>query len=60
MSDQDNGSQGQLFSDAAVGAPAYDEVDNDLVGYRGPTACAAALCGRRAVGAPPPPRRGLS
>ena len=42
MSDQDNGSQGQLFSDAAVGAPAYDEVDTDLVGYRGPTACAAA------------------
>ena len=42
MSDQSNGSQGQLFSDAAVGAPAYDEVDTDLVGYRGPTACAAA------------------
>ena len=42
MSDQDQGSQGQLFSDAAVGAPAYDEVDTDLVGYRGPTACAAA------------------
>ena len=42
MSDQDKGSQGQLFSDAAVGAPAYDEVDTDLVGYRGPTACAAA------------------
>ena len=42
MSDQNNGSQGQLFSDAAVGAPAYDEVDTDLVGYRGPTACAAA------------------
>ena len=42
MSDQSNGSQGQLFSDAAVGAPAYDEVDNDHVGYRGPTACAAA------------------
>ena len=42
MSDQDNGSQGQLFSDAAVGAPAYDEVDTDLVGYRGPTACSAA------------------
>ena len=37
MSDQSNGSQGQLFSDAAVGAPAYDEVDTDLVGYRGPT-----------------------
>ncbi len=49
MSDADNGSrafgegsQGQLFSDAAVGAPTYDEVDSDLVGYRGPTACAAA------------------
>jgi DNA-binding transcriptional MerR regulator len=43
VSDQTNGgSQGQLFSDAAVGAPAYDEVDTDLVGYRGPTACAAA------------------
>ena len=42
MSDQSSGSQGQLFSDAAVGAPSYDEVDNDLVGYRGPTACAAA------------------
>ena len=42
MSDQSNGSQGQLFSDAAVGAPRYDEVDTDLVGYRGPTACAAA------------------
>ena len=42
MSDQSNGSQGQLFSDAAVGAPPYDEVDTDLVGYRGPTACAAA------------------
>ena len=42
MSDAGNGSQGQLFSDAAVGAPSYDEVDNDLVGYRGPTACAAA------------------
>ena len=42
MSDQSNGSQGQLFSDAAVGAPSYDEVDTDLVGYRGPTACAAA------------------
>ena len=39
VSDQSNGSQGQLFSDAAVGAPAYDEVDTDLVGYRGPTAC---------------------
>jgi DNA-binding transcriptional MerR regulator len=36
------GSQGQLFSDAAVGAPTYDDVDSDLVGYRGPTACAAA------------------
>ena len=44
MSDQGTGpdSQGQLFSDAAVGAPAYDEVDTELVGYRGPTACAAA------------------
>ena len=42
MSDSTNGSQGQLFSDAAVGAPSYDEVDTDLVGYRGPTACAAA------------------
>src|SRR5680860_1236964 len=42
VSDQSNGSQGQLFSDAAVGAPAYDEVDTDLVGSRGPTACAAA------------------
>ena len=42
MSDQDNGSQGQLFSDAAVGAPSYDDVDSDAVGYRGPTACAAA------------------
>ena len=42
MSDQSEGSQGQLFSDAAVGAPSYDEVDTDLVGYRGPTACAAA------------------
>ncbi|WP_369134969.1 MerR family transcriptional regulator [Modestobacter sp. I12A-02662] len=31
-----------MFSDAAVGAPTYDEVDSDLVGYRGPTACAAA------------------
>jgi DNA-binding transcriptional MerR regulator len=42
VSDQSTGSQGQLFSDAAVGAPRYDEVDTDLVGYRGPTACAAA------------------
>jgi DNA-binding transcriptional MerR regulator len=42
VSDQSKGSQGQLFSDAAVGAPSYDEVDTDLVGYRGPTACAAA------------------
>jgi DNA-binding transcriptional MerR regulator len=42
VSDQSKGSQGQLFSDAAVGAPSYDEVDSDLVGYRGPTACAAA------------------
>ena len=40
MSDQSNGSQGQLFSDAAVGAPSYDDVDTDRVGYRGPTACA--------------------
>ena len=36
------GAQGQLFSDEAVGAPAYDDVDNDDVGYRGPTACSAA------------------
>jgi DNA-binding transcriptional MerR regulator len=42
VSDQSNGSQGQLFSDAAIGAPSYDDVDTDLVGYRGPTACAAA------------------
>jgi DNA-binding transcriptional MerR regulator len=42
VSDSTNGSQGQLFSDAAVGAPSYDDVDTDLVGYRGPTACAAA------------------
>ena len=42
MSDSSNGSQGQLFSDAAVCAPSYDEVDTELVGYRGPTACAAA------------------
>jgi DNA-binding transcriptional MerR regulator len=42
VSDQSTGSQGQLFSDAAVGAPSYDEIDTDLVGYRGPTACAAA------------------
>jgi DNA-binding transcriptional MerR regulator len=42
VSDQDNGSQGQLFSDAAVGAPSYEDVDSDAVGYRGPTACAAA------------------
>jgi DNA-binding transcriptional MerR regulator len=43
VSDQSNGgSQGQLFSDAAVGAPSYDDIDTDLVGYRGPTACAAA------------------
>src|SRR3979409_2048007 len=42
VSDQSNGSQGQLFSDAAVGAPRYDEVDTDAVGYRGPTACSAA------------------
>ena len=41
MSDQSDGSQGQLFSDAAVVAPAYDEVDTDLVGYRGPM-CRAA------------------
>ena len=47
MSDQGNGVQsqgvqGQLFSDAAVGAPSYDDIDTDVVGYRGPTACAAA------------------
>ena len=42
MSDHHDGSQGQLFSDAAVGVPSYDEVDTDVVGYRGPTACAAA------------------
>jgi DNA-binding transcriptional MerR regulator len=42
VSDQSDGSQGQLFSDAAVGAPSYEDVDTDLVGYRGPTACAAA------------------
>jgi DNA-binding transcriptional MerR regulator len=42
VSDQSEGSQGQLFSDAAVGATDYDEVDSDRVGYRGPTACAAA------------------
>jgi DNA-binding transcriptional MerR regulator len=42
VSDQSNGSQGQLFSDAAVGAPSYEDIDTDLVGYRGPTACAAA------------------
>jgi DNA-binding transcriptional MerR regulator len=42
VSDQSEGSQGQLFSDAAVGVTDYDEVDSDLVGYRGPTACAAA------------------
>jgi DNA-binding transcriptional MerR regulator len=42
VSDQDNGSQGQLFSDAAVGAPSYDDVDSESVGYRGPTACSAA------------------
>jgi DNA-binding transcriptional MerR regulator len=42
VSDQDNGSQGQLFSDSAVGAPSYDDVDSESVGYRGPTACAAA------------------
>jgi DNA-binding transcriptional MerR regulator len=36
------GVQGQLFSDAAVGAPSYDDIDTDVVGYRGPTACAAA------------------
>ena len=34
--------QGQLFSDAAVGAPSYEDVDNEDVGYRGPTACSAA------------------
>jgi DNA-binding transcriptional MerR regulator len=42
VSDEGHGAQGQLFSDRAVGAPAYDEVDNDAVGYRGPTACSAA------------------
>jgi DNA-binding transcriptional MerR regulator len=42
VSDQSTGSQGQLFSDAAVGVPSYEDVDTDLVGYRGPTACAAA------------------
>ena len=42
MSDQSNGSQGQLFSDAAVGALSSDDVDSESVGYRGPTACAAA------------------
>ena len=42
MSDEHRGAQGQLFSDAAVGAPRYDEVDTDSVGYRGPTACSAA------------------
>jgi DNA-binding transcriptional MerR regulator len=42
MSDHRNGAQGQLFTDAAVGVPSYDDVDTDRVGYRGPTACAAA------------------
>ena len=42
MSDQDDGSQSQLFSDAEVGAPSYDEADSDVFGYRGPTACSAA------------------
>jgi len=42
VSDHHDGSQGQLFSDAAVGAPSYDEIDSDVVGYRGPTACSAA------------------
>ncbi|GAB4079275.1 MerR family transcriptional regulator [Modestobacter muralis] len=42
MSDHHDGSQGQLFSDAAVGAPSYDDIDSDVVGYRGPTACSAA------------------
>jgi DNA-binding transcriptional MerR regulator len=42
VSDEHRGAQGQLFSDAAVGAPRYDEVDTDSVGYRGPTACSAA------------------
>ena len=42
MSDQGNGVQGQLFSDAAVGVPSYDDIDTDVVGYRGPTACSAA------------------
>jgi DNA-binding transcriptional MerR regulator len=42
VSGQDDGSQGQLFSNAAVGAPSYDDIDTDVVGYRGPTACSAA------------------
>ncbi len=42
VSDQNSGTQGQLFTDAAVGAPSYDEADSDAFGYRGPTACAAA------------------
>jgi DNA-binding transcriptional MerR regulator len=42
VSDHHDGSQGQLFSDAAVGAPSYDEIDSDSVGYRGPVACSAA------------------
>jgi DNA-binding transcriptional MerR regulator len=42
MTDDADGVQGQLFSDKAVGAPSYDDVDNDAVGYRGPTACSAA------------------
>jgi len=42
VSDQDDGSQSQLFSDAEVGAPSYDAEDSDAFGYRGPTACAAA------------------
>ena len=37
-----DGNQGQLFTDAAVGAPSYDEADSDAFGYRGPTACAAS------------------
>src|SRR4051812_24271925 len=42
VSDQSEGSQGQLSSDPAVGPPGYGGVDPDLVGSRAPTACAAA------------------
>jgi len=42
VSDQSSGAQGQLFTDAAVGAPSYDEADSEAFGCRGPTACAAA------------------